>query len=237
MRRQDIPTGGVFELGEIDFKLEKITEPEKLSIHINIGEQIKNSWNIWVYPHHIGLMQSTADVLYTKKFDDKARQYLSAGKKVVFCPKPEEVIGRKSNFHNHFWNPIMFKWPPMTLGCLIHNEHPVFESFPTEYYTNWQWWDILNNAKVIEMTDTPKDLRPFIQTIDSHDNNQKLGIGFEAKVFNGKLLVLALDTEKDIDSRPATQQLLQSVDKYVRSASFDPKVVLNESFIESFIQK
>lgn len=237
MRKQNIPTGGVFELGEIVFNLEKIVKPEKLSINISIGKQIKNRWNIWVYPRNTDLMQSTDEVLYTKKFDDKAKQYLLDGKKVIFCPQPKEVIGRKSNFHNHFWNPIMFKWPPMTLGCLIHEEHPVFNLFPTEYHTNWQWWDILNYAKVIEMTNAPHELYPFIQPIDSHDNNQKLGIGFEAKVSNGKLLVLALDTEKEIGNRPATRQLLYSVDKYVKSSLFDPKVVLNESFIESFIQK
>ncbi len=180
-------------------------------------------------------MKSTNDILYTKVFDDNAKKYLADGKNVVLYPDPAKVKGRKSNFHNHFWNPIMFKWPPMTLGCLIENEHPIFKEFPTEYHTNWQWWDILTNAKVIEMTDTPKALRPFIQTIDSHDNNQKLGIGFEAKIKNGKLLVLAVDTEKNIMERPATLQLLQSVDSYVKSNLFNPVVNLEESYIESFL--
>jgi hypothetical protein len=131
----------------------------------------------------------------------------------------------------------MFAWPPMTIGCLIHNDQPMFHNFITSYHTDWQWWDILNNAKVIEMQDFPKELRPFIQVIDAYDNNQKLGIGFEAKVNGGKLLVLAVDTQKDMDKRPATQQLLRSIDEYVKSDRFDPKVKLDESFIQSFIIK
>ena len=128
-------------------------------------------------------------MLYTTEFGEQAKQYLAAGKKVVLTPAPNKVKGRKSTFHNHFWNPIMFAWAPMTIGCLIHAEEPVFADFPTSYHTDWQWWDILENAKVIEMQQTPRQLRPFIQVIDSFDNNEKLGIGFEARVGGGKLLV------------------------------------------------
>ena len=73
-------------------------------------------------------MQTTPDVLYTTTYDAKAKQYLQEGKKVVLCPKPNKVKGRKSVFHNHFWNPIMFKWAPTTLGCLIHADqlHQIF---------------------------------------------------------------------------------------------------------------
>ena len=87
------------------------------------------------------------------------------------------------------------------------------------------------------MVDTPNEFRPFIQTIDSYDSNHKLGIGFEAKVNSGKLLVLAMDTQKNMENRPASQQLLQSIDSYVKSEHFDPKVEINESFIESFMIK
>lgn len=54
------------------------------------------------------------------------------------------------------------------------------------------------------MKDAPAALRPFIQVIDHYDNNEKLGIGFEAKVKKGSLLVLAVDTQKNINERPAT---------------------------------
>ena len=147
-------------------------------------------------------MQSDTEVLYTTEFGEQAKQHLAAGKKVVLTPAPNKVKGRKSTFHNHFWNPIMFAWAPMTIGCLIHAEEPVFADFPTSYHTDWQWWDILENAKVIEMQQTPRQLRPFIQVIDSFDNNEKLGIGFEARVGGGKLLVLAVDTEKEDGPAP-----------------------------------
>lgn len=232
-----ISNGGVSKLGNFQYDLSKTNNPQKLTVEFCLTNDIKNSWDIWVYPRQQAVMESTEEVLYTHKFDDKAKEHLAKGKKVIFYPNPQEVKGRKSNFHNHFWNPVMFKWPPMTLGCLMQSGHPFFNEFITESHTDWQWWDILNNAKVIEMQDAPDALRPIIQTIDSHDNNRKLGIAFEASVNGGKLLVLALDVEKDMGERPATLQLLKSIDSYVKSDAFNPTVSVDISFINSFIEE
>lgn len=225
----------VIRAGSFSCILPEGSEPQKLTVQLLVGKDYVNSWDIWVYPKTGQLMQSTVDVLYTTTFDAVAKQQLQAGKKVVLLPNPKQVKGRRSSFHNHFWNPIMFKWAPMTLGWLIHDDSPVFDHFVTENHPDWQWWDILNYAKVIELQETPQALRPFIQTIDSYDSNRKLGIGFEARVGGGKLLVLALDTQKDMDKRPATCQLLESIDRYVKSEKFNPQVELDTAFIDSFL--
>jgi hypothetical protein len=237
LKSQDIENDGVFPVGSFSFSLKGIVAAQKLTVHLSVNEQISNSWNLWVYPKNETLMQSTAEVLYTTEYNAQAKQFLADGKKVVLCPAPGKVKGRASTFHNHFWNPIMFAWPPMTIGALIKDKHPVFSGFVTSYHTDWQWWDILNNAKVIEMKEAPAALRPFIQVIDAYDNNEKLGIGFEAKLGGGKLLVLAVDTQKDLDKRPATRQLLASVDSYVKSNRFDPQVAVEGSFIQSFLMQ
>lgn len=237
LKTRSIGNDDVFPVGEFSFDLKGITTPQKLTVHLSVNKHTKNSWNIWVYPRNEELPASTDDVLYTTVYDDKAKQQLAKGKKVVLLPLPNKVKGRKSVFHNHFWNPIMFAWAPMTIGCLIHEKEPVFNDFVTSYHIDWQWWDILNHAKVIEMQNSPQALRPFIQVIDSYDNNQKLGIGFEAKVNGGSLLVLAVDTKKEMENRPATRQLLKSIDNYVKGDQFKPQVNVEESFIESFLMK
>ncbi len=236
LKTQNIGLDGVFPLGEFSAPLGKVRGPQRLTVHLNVGESVHNSWNIWVFPRNAELMRSDSEVLYTTRYDGEARDMLARGGKVVLTPEPSKVQGRKSTFHNHFWNPIMFAWAPMTIGCLIHDEEPVFADFPTAYHTDWQWWDILENAKVIEMQDAPRALRPFIQVIDSFDSNRKLGIGFEARIGGGKLLVLAVDTRRKMEERPATRQLLTSIDRYVRSERFDPQVEIGESFITSFLR-
>ncbi|WP_293904762.1 sugar-binding domain-containing protein [Sphingobacterium sp. UBA5670] len=236
LKKQTIANENVSSVGEFAIPLKNISS-QKVTVHLAVNDTIKNSWDIWVYPKHQDLMQSTDNVLYTEVYDDVAKTQLAQGKTVVLYLSPDKVKGRKSLFHNHFWNPIMFAWAPMTIGNLVHHEQAMFNDFLTSYHTDWQWWDILNHAKVIEMQDAPQQLRPFIQVIDSYDNNQKLGIGFEAKLNGGKLLVLALDTKTDMDNRPATQQLLYSMDNYVKSAQFSPQVAVDENFIQSFLTK
>jgi len=236
LKKQTIANENVSSVGEFAIPLKNISS-QKVTVHLAVNDTIKNSWDIWVYPKHQDLMQSTDNVLYTEVYDDVAKTQLAQGKTVVLYLSPDKVKGRKSMFHNHFWNPIMFAWAPMTIGNLVHHEQAMFNDFLTSYHTDWQWWDILNHAKVIEMQDAPQQLRPFIQVIDSYDNNQKLGIGFEAKLNGGKLLVLALDTKTDMDNRPATQQLLYSMDNYVKSAQFSPQVAVDENFIQSFLTK
>lgn len=237
LKTQTFGSNGVYPAGNFSCPLPLSDRPQKFTVRLYVGKNVENSWDIWIYPHNETLMQSTDKVLYATRLDDTARNWLADGKTVVLLPDPKQVKGRRSVFHNHFWNPIMFKWAPMTLGCLIQNDAPVFGNFITDDHTDWQWWDILNYAKVIDLQDAPAGLRPFIQPIDSYDSNRKLGIGFEAQTGGGKLLLLALDTRKEMDERPATRQLLKSIDDYVKSDAFHPEVEVDIRFIESFLTR
>ena len=46
-----------------------------------------------------------------------------------------------------------------------------------------------------------------------------------------------MDTQKDMENRPASLQLLRSIDAYVKSEDFNPEVEIDESFVESFMMK
>lgn len=235
--KHDFPSYEVSAAGKIEILLTRlnVSAARELILTVNAGKTMTNSWKIWVYPR-AAMPSSDDNVLYTKDLDSTAQAQLSAGGKVVWMPDPSKTKGRKSVFHNHFWNPIMFAWPPMTMGCLMHDDMGMFADFPTSYHTDWQWWDILEYAKVMELQDFPSGIVPFIQVIDSFDSNRKLGIGFEASVCGGKLLVLAMDAEKDIDKRPAARQLLRSIDKYVRGDGFAPRAVVDIEELQSLYE-
>lgn len=235
--KHDFPSYEVSAAGKIEIPLTRlnVSAARELTLTVNAGKTLTNTWKIWVYPR-AAMPSSDDNVLYTKDLDSTAQARLSAGGKVVWMPDPSKTKGRKSVFHNHFWNPIMFAWPPMTMGCLMHDDMGMFADFPTSYHTDWQWWDILEYAKVMELQDFPSEIVPFIQVIDSFDSNRKLGIGFEASVCGGKLLVLAMDAEKDIDKRPAARQLLRSIDKYVRGDGFAPRAVVDIEELQSLYE-
>ena len=123
----------------------------------------------------------------------------------------------------------MFRWNPMIVGTLIDKNSKAFGNFPTDEYADWQWWDILNSSQAVDLT-ALRQLKPVIQSVDTYEFNRKLGIAFEAAVGKGKLFVLCMDVDKNMEKRPASRQLLRSIANYVGGQEFAPgtKVSLPE---------
>lgn len=211
-----IKTSNVDSLGKIEISLAGINKAGKYTFKAEINRSIRNEWDIWVYP------ATTTDPLQELQLTrnwTEARKLLLQGKSVCFIP--DSILGRKTKFASHFWNPIMFDWDPMIVGTSIHWQHPVFHDFPTSYYADWQWYDILNNTGAIDLTEIP-ELTPVIQSIDTYEINRKLGIAFEVRTGTGKLFFLNLDITRQMEERPATRQLLLSLSHYLRSEDFQP---------------
>lgn len=230
----NIARGGVDSVGVVRVSLDKISQTGKYTLHASLGD-VHNEWDIWVYPDNrpvalpengeqFGAGSGASECRWATTWE-QARKLLAQGERVLLVPDVKKVKGRKTHFASHFWNPIMFNWDPMIVGTLISNEHPAFRDFPTSYYADWQWWDILNNARAVDLTDM-RTLTPVIQSVDTYEENRKLGIAFEAKVGTGSLFVLNLDIAKELEKRPASCQLLRSVMNYVTSSDFQPQTTL-----------
>lgn len=215
-----IAVSTVDSMGRVSIDLGGLAVPGRYTLKASIAGGVRNEWDIWVYAAE--KPAPATGFKYAKSWDE-AKEYLQNGEKVLLVP--DKCPGRKTHFASHFWNPIMFNWNPMIVGTLIDSAHPAFGQFPTSYYADWQWWDILNNATAMDLT-AQTSLTPVIQSVDTYEVNRKLGIAFEATVGKGRLFVLAVDAHKNIDKRPATRQLLQSVSHYVASDKFAPKVAL-----------
>lgn len=218
LRHGTLERSTVDSIGAIAVPLTGLEQACRLTLHANLGD-LHNEWNIWVYPP---ATEQTADAALMVRDWPSARQRLARGESVIYVPG-DDVPGRATHFASHFWNPIMFKWDPMIVGTRIDAQHPALHNFPTAYYADWQWWDVLNYGKAIDLT-ALRNLTPLIQSVDTYEVNRKLGIAFEAQVGPGKLFVLSVNPDKDLANRPATRQLFHSVCDYVRSESFAPAV-------------
>ena len=120
--------------------------------------------------------------------------------------------------------------PPGTVGLLCDPVHPALARFPTEAHTNWQWWHILMNSRSEIIDDLPVELRPIVQVIDifDKDRNHRLGLIFEARLGRGKLLFCGSDLEAIAD-RPEARQLRESLEAYMKSPLFEPRVELTKA--------
>ncbi|MFZ2405029.1 MAG: discoidin domain-containing protein, partial [Methylobacter sp.] len=129
-----------------------------------------------------------------------------------------------------FWNNFMIpNKTHQTLGLLCDAKHPALAQFPTEYFQDWQWHEIVTSASGIVLDGLPRDLQPIVQPIVDWNTNRKLGLIFECKVGKGKLLVCSADLSKDLEQRPAARQLRSSLLAYAASDDFNPKVEVAET--------
>jgi hypothetical protein len=118
------------------------------------------------------------------------------------------------------------------MGILCDPKHPALAQFPTEFYSNWQWYELLQNSRSVNLNDTPATFRPIIEVIDNFARNNKLGNLFEARVGGGSLLVCTIDLLRLADDQPAAKQLLISLYAYAGSASFTPSQELGTALLD-----
>ena len=190
-----------------------------------------NSWPVWIYP--ADNKPDKSGITVVRRLDRAAQQALAAGKKVLLMPK--DTTGTVGGlFQTDYWNYRMFKdicegggkpVSPGTLGILTDPSHPLFREFPTEEYTNWQWFPVLKASRPM-ILDALRGYKPIVQVIDNVERNHRLGLVFEFAVGKGKLLVCCSDLESTLEY-PEGRQFYKAVLDYMRSDDFQPSVSLD----------
>jgi hypothetical protein len=167
-------------------------------------------------------------VLVSRRLDDRTEARLAEGGKVVLvlekgAVKPEKGGSVALGFSSIFWNTAWTSnQAPHTLGLLCDPNHPALAAFPTEFHSNWQWWDAVSHGQAVRLDDFGPGFTPIVRIIDDWFTNRPLGLIFEVKVGPGKLLVCAADLLTDAETRPEARQLLTSLLKYTASHAFLP---------------
>lgn len=225
---KDIPIGGGLALGSLAIPLTSVEKASKLNLEIKLrsgdGEQsYVNDWDFWVYPQTV--QADAKDVYITDSLDEKAQDILSKGGKVLITAAGKISYGKevRQYFTPVFWNTSWFKMrPPHTTGIYVNNNHPLFTEFPTESHSDFQWWDLVNKAQVMQFTDFPREFEPLVQSIDTWFVCRKIGMLFEAKVLGGKLMMTSMDITNNLDRRPAARQMRKAILDYMNSDLFRP---------------
>jgi hypothetical protein len=221
----NIPLGNAFKLGEISQTLSTIQNPTELILTVSV-RQFKNSWNILVYPAKLPPVGN--DIYITQQLDDKAADILNKGGKVLLTIKQGTVKPDKGGnvavgFSSIFWNT---SWtnnqPPHTLGILCNPKHAALKEFPTEYHSNWQWWDAMSHSNALRLDAVSAQIKPIVRVIDDWVTARPLGLIFECKTGKGKLLVSGIDLLTEQENRPEARQLLFSLKSYMAGNQFKP---------------
>ena len=228
----DIPLGNAFKLGYVTIPLGFAETAQKLVFEVSV-ENFTNQWDIWVYPARTEPVAGVEKIKVVQQMDAAAQKFLEDGGTVLLTLKkgtlPIEMGGDiKTGFSSIFWNTA---WTggqgPHTLGVLINPGHPALAEFPTEYHSNWQWWDAMNHGQAMNLAKIDANIKPVVRVIDDWVTNRPLALVFEAKAGNGKIMVSSIDFTTDLQKRPEAQQLLFSLKKYMAGEKFNPSAQIS----------
>src|SRR5690606_26022790 len=239
LNRKDIPIGNNSDLGNVKIDLTKFDKPEKLTLKVRLND-FDNQWDFFVYPSKNPELQK--DIYLTQSFDVETKERLAKGESVIYTLptgtlKAENGGDIAVGFSSIFWNTAWTKaQPPVTLGILCDPAHPALAWFPTEYHSNWQWWDAMSHSNTFILDSIHKDLQPIVRVIDDWVSARPLGLLFECRIGPGKLLVSGIDLVKDAKNRPEARQLLYSLKKYMSSDDFNPMLALSEKQIFDLVR-
>jgi hypothetical protein len=180
------------------------------------------------------------DVLVTSSWEE-AEKELAAGGRVLFVPRNSDLDWSSPplDIVPVFWNRLMGPAWGRMLGLFIERKagegkSHTLDGFPTSSHFDWQWAQIIQNVRAVNLERLPAELEPVVWAIDDWNRNYKLGAIFECAVFrDGRLLVSAFDVTNPDSSNPVARQLRNSLLKYAQSDCFQPQVSVTPAQMRS----
>lgn len=218
-----MPQGSVTPLGTLTVPLTSVTAATQIVLCVELEGVTINRWEAWVYPEAPASIPA-ADITFAQGWSPEVEAILRQGGTLLLvlttATAKQAVPG---TFTPVFWN-VQMKHHQVakTMGLLCDSAHPALAGFPTEFHSNWQWWDPIMRGCALPIDHLPAAIRPIVRVIDSFTENRNMALIFEAKVGPGKLLVCATDILTDLESRPVARQLRQSLLTYMAGPLFHP---------------
>ncbi|MBU0475323.1 MAG: beta-galactosidase [Bacteroidetes bacterium] len=227
----DIPLGNDLNLGNIVYSLNSLQSPAMYRLEVTINN-FKNDWDFWVYPYENDYAQLNESVKIVQELDSETIDYIESGGTVILTPIKGSIKNNKGGdiavgFSSIFWNTAWtHNQPPHTLGILCNPKHPMLNEFPTQSFSNYQWWDAMSHSNAILLSELGANVEPTVRIIDDWFTARSLGLIVESKVGKGKIILTGIDLITDAEKRPEARQLLYSMLKYANSDSFNPPNVV-----------
>ena len=211
------PCGALTRLGTIRIALPEAETAHRFMLQLEM-DGVKNAYPVWVYPRVKPRRPET--VWETEHFDVQTERVLEAGGVVYLSPAAtKEALPQSigTQFSTDFWSVGTFPKQEGGMGQLIESGHPVFEGFPTDSHTDWQWWHMAGQRALI----VPAGLKAIVTEMDSYAYMRPMAQLFEARCGSGRVLVSSFGLQ-NLQQYPEARALLGSIYGYLASDAFAP---------------
>ena len=212
-----VRVGGLSDLGTLSIPLAGVSRAVRLTLTVTLCGR-NNAYSVWVYPDEP--MAYPKGVLECRTLSAQAEAVLAAGGRVYLSPAstvealPHSIQG---HFSPDFWSVGSFSKQEGSMGQMIDASHPIFAHFPTDMYTDWQWWPMASQRAAI----LPENYEAIITELDSYAYLRPMAQMLECRCGGGKLLFSTLGLQ-DLQQYPEARALQQAIYRYLASDDFAP---------------
>ena len=214
---KDIAPGEVGIVGEVSLPLTDEMAGKKFLLRFG-----RNSWPFWVFKNSSAERVDCAEVVETTSFDD-AVAALERGERVLYTGMSAKCA--KSYFKPVYWSAGHFKQADVdlsSLGYSVQCNHPALRGFPTEDWSDWQWYNLVEGGVKHGLAGLPGGIEPIVMPVGDLHYSTLMGSLFELKVGDGRLMVCGLNLSDR--TKPEVCAMRDSIRSYMMSDDFKPAV-------------
>ncbi|MBR4039905.1 MAG: hypothetical protein IKJ11_07390 [Clostridia bacterium] len=227
--------GGLTDLGTLRIALDGISRAARLTLTIALCGH-ENEYDVWVYPKETA---SRPECIHEcRALDARALHVLRTGGMVLLAPDSDEEAlphSIKGQFSTDFWSVGTFPAQAGGMGQLIDASHPLFEHFPTDTHTDWQWWPFASQRAVI-LPEQMRALRPMVTLMDSYAYLRPMAQLLECRCGGGRLLLCTMGLHHLL-ARPEARALRSAIYRYMDSPRFAPAYEVSPDVIRHLVRE
>ncbi|MDD3361364.1 MAG: glycoside hydrolase family 2 TIM barrel-domain containing protein [Hespellia sp.] len=207
--KKNYESGTVKTVGYVELELPNVEEACHWEINLS-AKRTSNSYPIWVFPDRE--LPAARTFYVAKEYSKELLNEIENGANVYLEPPEDKDHFPKSiggQFSTDFWSVGTFPIQEGAMGMVIDVDHPALAHFPTEFYSQYQWWPMASGRPMI----LPRHVTPIVRVPDSYSRLKHMGLLFEARVGKGRLMVSSMGLlGKDY---PECRGLLSSLFSYL----------------------
>jgi len=225
MLKSELLPNTLTEVGEVSFVLDCTDKGEKCELRFGT-----NRWNFWVFPKEdsavlpAGIVK-TADV-------GEMRAALKSGKTVLYTGT--SANSARAEFKPVYWSARWFPVANTTgakLGTWFDIAHPALAGFPTESFTDWQWYSLSEGEVVHALAPgLPDDFLPIGLSVNDFHFSDFTATMFEVLSGKGRLFVCGYDLDQPT---PESKRLRASVLRYLSGAPHPGTVQVSDTWLDA----
>lgn len=209
-------------------KLSETRKPSMLRVTLAVGTA-QNEWRIFVYPAEPEIGETAENPALTavrsrEELERTLEQAQEAGGGRILmladCVK-RPIIG---SFLPVFWSPVHFP-SQNPCGAMIDALHPLFDGFPTRQYSDFQWKELLDHSKGMDIRPFAGRLKPLVETVPNFVDNTPGSPLFEVQCGKASVLYCGFDfscTDAVFAKNPAVRRMYHALTEYAASEAFAP---------------